>query len=189
MRSLIKIMFSFLMLISGTSLIYAQEFVMQQVGTWPNITSFTINHRADHIIMVMRQSKGLELVYESRKESGNTWSEPQPIEVLNRKIQQGAVIGGLSLSFDEKTLYFHSNIDGGKGNMDIYMSCLTTEGWGDPVAIEELNSEFDDTYPSIAPGAERVFFLRHQVMADERQEKKEASRMTMYQSVKDEKGK
>lgn len=56
-----------------------------------------------------------------------------------------------SLSDDGQTIYFASNMPGGKGGFDIYKSKLSPEGvWGQPENLgAQVNSEFDEMYPYI----------------------------------------
>ncbi|MDO4462500.1 MAG: OmpA family protein [Bacteroidia bacterium] len=161
---------------------------IRQLTSWTNVVSFTINRQGTHIIMVMRDaSTSKDGVYESYLD-GNNWSSPKAIPTFNKIIADGAQVGGFFISYDEKTLYFHSNQPGGIGGMDIYYSNLTPEGWSSPMLLEGVNSESDDTYPTITPGGEELYFLRHQNLIDARQEKKEADRKSIFYAQKDAKG-
>lgn len=163
--------------------------VIHQVADWTNVVSFTINRQGSHIIMVMRDAQtNNEAVYESYLK-GSNWSTPKAIPTFNSIITNGSRVGGFFLSYDEKTLYFHSDMAGGVGGMDIYSSSYTSGGWSAPVLVEGINSAADDTYPSVSPGAEVIYFLRHQVNMDARQEKKESDRKSIFYSTKDAKGK
>lgn len=156
----------------------------QQVGSWTNVVSFAINHNGNYIIMTMKdESTGKDFVYESALD-GSNWSTPKKVESLNSIVENGAQIGGVSLSYDQKTLFFHSDMPGGKGGFDIYSCPKTADGWGTPVNLEKINSDKDDTFPTVVPGGERIYFLRHQIQADARQEKKELDRMSIYYADK-----
>jgi hypothetical protein len=55
-----------------------------------------------------------------------------------------------SISQDGKTLYFASDMPGGYGGMDIYMSVLEGRGWSAPVNLgENINSAKDEAFPCI----------------------------------------
>jgi len=54
--------------------------------------------------------------------------------------------------FDEKTytLYFSSNIEGGKGGYDLYSSELSFDGvWSVPTPVEGVNSVQDEIFPTV----------------------------------------
>lgn len=56
-----------------------------------------------------------------------------------------------SLSKDGKTLYFASNMPGGKGGFDIYKSELVDSKWQKPVNLGEfVNSSSDEVFPSVS---------------------------------------
>lgn len=90
-------------------------------------------------------------------------------DVVNLKIYQASWIGGKwqqetelsfnsdsysvahpSLSKDGKSLYFTSNMPGGFGGKDIYVSNLTNGSWGTPKNLgAAINSEGDESFPFI----------------------------------------
>lgn len=56
-----------------------------------------------------------------------------------------------SLSADGLTLYFSSDMPGGKGCMDLYVSKKTNGTWSAPVNLgDKINTEKDDVFPFIA---------------------------------------
>ena len=58
------------------------------------------------------------------------------------------------------TLYFASNIDGGKGGYDIYKSALSFDGgWGSPIAVNEVNSALNEVFPSTGQNL-NIYFSR-----------------------------
>lgn len=53
-----------------------------------------------------------------------------------------------ALSDDGTTLYFVSDMPGGKGGKDIFYSVRTGENWSDPIALgDEVNSDKDELFP------------------------------------------
>jgi len=58
-------------------------------------------------------------------------------------------------SFDEgsSTLYFASNMPGGKGGVDIYKSVYSGDSWGTPENMESINTEGDEVFPFAQNGA------------------------------------
>ncbi len=58
------------------------------------------------------------------------------------------------------TLYFASNIDGGKGGYDIYKSAMSFDGgWGSPIAVHEVNSALNEVFPSTGQNL-NIYFSR-----------------------------
>jgi len=56
-----------------------------------------------------------------------------------------------ALSPDEKTLYFASDMPGGKGMSDLYKVAIEGESYGDPVSLgDKINTEFRETFPFIS---------------------------------------
>lgn len=81
----------------------------------------------------------------SLKKINGTWSEP--IAFIYNKPQKWSVSDPF-LSNDGNTLYFVSNMPGGKGGADIYFCNRKTDGtWGDAINFEVINT----------PGNERNF--------------------------------
>jgi len=61
-------------------------------------------------------------------------------------------VGHASLSADEKTLYFVSDMDGGLGGTDIWYCILESDGtWGKPQNVgNSINTEGDEMFPNSA---------------------------------------
>lgn len=56
-----------------------------------------------------------------------------------------------SLSEDEKTLYFASDMPGGKGLSDLYKVSLSEDGFGSPVNLgDKINTEGRETFPFVS---------------------------------------
>lgn len=52
------------------------------------------------------------------------------------------------ISADEKTLFFTSNMPGGKGGMDLYKAIKTETGWSEPINLgAEINTSLDEVFP------------------------------------------
>ena len=87
-----------------------------------------------------------EIYYTKRK--GQTWDEPKLIP-LNA---DSATVGQPSLSADEMTLYFVSDMDGGQGGKDIWITSFDKKSkeWGTPVNLgNKINTPEDDMFPYI----------------------------------------
>jgi hypothetical protein len=67
-----------------------------------------------------------------------------------------------SISSDGKTLYFTSDMPGGYGGSDIYMSVLEGQGWSAPINLgENINSVKDEAFPYIHPGGRLYYSSRN----------------------------
>ncbi len=166
----------------------SQENVFSQIGSWTNVCSFSIN-RAENYIVFSQQAKDetSETAYEAFYD-GNTWGNAKPLTEINNFFSGGSV-GGLFLSDDGRRLFFHAKKADSTTGYDLFFSDLLNDEWSTPTKIDKLSSEVDDTYPSLVDGEERIYFLRHQVVSDAKQEKKEADKMTIYSASKKSNGK
>jgi peptidoglycan-associated lipoprotein len=86
-------------------------------------------------------------IYSSRKDDQGNWSEPVPFKYNNVSAYS---LGDPFLTKEGTTLYFVSNMPGGKGGMDIYYSERTADGeWGKPVNAKEINTEGNERSPAL----------------------------------------
>lgn len=84
-------------------------------------------------------------IYSSRKSSDGKWSAPVPFP-YNRVNEYS--LGDPFISKDGKTLYFISNLPGGLGGTDIYVSLKTENGdWGIPTNLKEINTPGNERSP------------------------------------------
>ncbi len=70
-------------------------------------------------------------------------------------------VGELHISNDGQELYFHSSRPGGKGGLDIWMSTLVDGVWGEPVNLENINSEFDEGWPALNPQGDQLWISKN----------------------------
>jgi len=85
-------------------------------------------------------------IYFTRK-LGEGWEVPAVINLTD-----SFTVGHPSLSADEQTLYFSSDMPGGQGGKDIWMSAYDkkNKSWGTPVNLgPKINSSEDEMYPFI----------------------------------------
>lgn len=82
------------------------------------------------------------------KKVNGTWQTPEPFAYNDVKKYS---VGHAALSSDEKTLYFVSDMPGGKGGTDIWYSLLNVDGsWGTPInAGNAINTEGNEMFPSL----------------------------------------
>jgi hypothetical protein len=82
----------------------------------------------------------------------NTWTEPIPIDELN---SHGSEITPFLMSSD--TLLFASNGYEGPGGYDIFYSVFINDRWERPRPIAGVNTEFDESDPSVFPDRNFLF--------------------------------
>nr|MDQ3049147.1 hypothetical protein [Bacteroidota bacterium] len=95
-------------------------------------------------------------VYLSRL-NGIDWSVP---EKLKGDINSSYWEGSVSLSADEKTLYFSSERNGGLGGRDMYRATLQVDGsWGNVQNLgTTVNTAYDDDAPFIHPDGKTLMY-------------------------------
>ncbi len=152
---------------------------LEQIGPWQNVISFHINRTETHAVLTMADAQGQELAYEAFKTNG-VWGNARPIDEINSQLADGVTIGGLFMTDNENQLYFHANFPNGVGGFDIYYCNRTQDGWSTPQLDADLSTPEDDTYPTITNGGSTIYLLRHRVVSNQRQEKREADRQSIY---------
>ena len=87
-------------------------------------------------------------IYYTEKDVNNqNWSKPKKLPLpININCEQAPKIG-----IDNKTLYYSSVREGGKGGFDIYKTKLIAKNvWVPAEGLDTLNTEFNDFSPSIS---------------------------------------
>ena len=101
---------------------------------------FTRNHRKGKT--GSRQAGMLGLFMAHR--DGKKWQPPTPLSLNNAEYS----VGHPTLTKDGKTLYFISDMPGGYGGTDLYVSYLRDEHWQDPVNLgRPINTEGNELFP------------------------------------------
>lgn len=94
----------------------------------------------------------LKLFYATKK--NNKWSVPEPFFLNSNDYS----IGHPALSPDGKTLYFVSDMNGGKGGTDIYQCEFINGKWSDPVNLgNEINTFGNEMFPFVADNGDLYF--------------------------------
>ncbi len=89
----------------------------------------------------------LKMFYTTKDENGK-WLDPIGFDFNNKSYS----VGHPSVSEDGKTIYFSSDMPGGKGKADIYKINKTDSGWSAPINLgSEINTELDEMFPFIHP--------------------------------------
>jgi len=93
-----------------------------------------------------RESKGCVIMYSSRE--GVNWSDPEKIELLDDTL----VAAHPALSPDGQTLYFVSDMPGGRGGKDLYRTTRTSPGspWSRPENLgTDINTRGNELFPFV----------------------------------------
>ena len=91
-----------------------------------------------------RERKGCVIMHSTR--SGDTWSEPVNSGILADSL----VAAHPALSPDGTTLYFVSDIAGGSGRKDIWMTTSSGGNWSKPVNLgPDINTPGDELFPYV----------------------------------------
>jgi peptidoglycan-associated lipoprotein len=96
-----------------------------------------------------------EIYFTKRK--GATWEEPKLIPLASA---DSFTVGHPTLSADEQTLYFSSDMPGGQGMKDIWITKYDkkAKSWSAPVnAGNKINTEFDEMFPFVAADGSLYF--------------------------------
>lgn len=93
-----------------------------------------------------RNKLGCEIMLSERTEQG--WLSPVAVPIA----ADSMVVAHPSISADELTLYFVSNIPGGYGGKDLWKVTRTTpsDSWGEPINLgPEINTPMNEMFPFI----------------------------------------
>lgn len=105
------------------------------------------------------KATGLEIVY-ANSEDGNRWGDLQLLPFNSPKYS----IAHPSLSPDGDMLFFSSDMPGGYGGKDIWVTTMEGEYWSDPVNLGPLvNTDGDEMFPFYHPSGKLYFSSDSQV--------------------------
>lgn len=100
--------------------------------------------------------QNLYLAYYTKEDNGWTREKPLPFNDPAYNLQHPY------FDSNTNTLYFSSDMPGGFGGFDIYRSEWDGGEWGDPVNMgSEINSEYDEVFPSLSPDGDLVYATNH----------------------------
>ncbi|HLP22200.1 MAG TPA: OmpA family protein, partial [Chitinophagales bacterium] len=99
-----------------------------------------------------KSKSNLYKIYEvSYDENTGAFSTPRPSPL---SFTQKADMKQPAVSADGNTLYFVSNMEGGVGNYDIWISKKSGDSWSEPVnAGPVINTEFNEAFPTVKDSA------------------------------------
>ena len=85
----------------------------------------------------------LALLYAERSPGSNAWSSPTPLNINDRSYS----VGHPAITEDGKTLYFISDMPGGFGGTDIYVSLFENGEWQTPANLgNSVNTPGDEMF-------------------------------------------
>lgn len=107
-------------------------------------------------LLIYIDDKGFGNIYESKLEGAN-WGKP---EILPKQISGKAHESSACYSFDENTLYFVSDREGGYGGSDIYYCKKDRNGkWSDVYNIGfPINTKYDEESVFMLPDGKTIYF-------------------------------
>ncbi|MDD5163671.1 MAG: hypothetical protein PHD95_05700, partial [Candidatus ainarchaeum sp.] len=69
-------------------------------------------------------------------------------------------VGELHITSDGSELFFHSDREGGKGGLDIWVSKKISGEWAAPKNIEAVNTAANEGWPFVTQNGNELWFLR-----------------------------
>ncbi len=130
----------------------------------PSFNEYAPSISANNRTMIFESDRGKNGRWElfvTTKTDKNRWNQPKPLTKINAVGNENDLIGGPSISYDGRTLYFFASFDGGKGDMDIYYATREGEEWSEPKNIgAPINSEKYEGFPSISADGKKLYFIR-----------------------------
>ncbi|MFZ6011261.1 MAG: OmpA family protein [Bacteroidota bacterium] len=107
-------------------------------------------------LFIYKDDNGGDIYYCERQADG-TWGEPVPLPgIINSSFEEKSI----TISKDEKTLYFTSNRPGGYGNTDLYKATKDSKGeWSNTKNLgPKINTEFDEDGPFLDYDGVTLYF-------------------------------
>jgi len=95
-------------------------------------------------------------VWSAEYRGGNWLDWENAGEQLNVEYEMGE----FHFSPDWKTLYFHSDGEGGSGNYDIWITHLVGGEWSQPENVREVNSDAHDSRPFVTQDGSELWITR-----------------------------
>lgn len=97
---------------------------------------------------------GQVFLYKATK-NGDKWENIEPLPLNSESYS----VGSPSITKDGKTLYFASNMPGGKGGVDIWKVSVTGNSYGKPENLgDQVNTPADENFPFVAEDGKTIYF-------------------------------
>ena len=146
---------------------YTQAQIRRPLGppvNTPQFNEYAPSISANNKTMIFetdRAGEGKWELYYTTKNEKNKWTVAKPITNINKVGKENDLIGGPSISYDGKTLFFFASFDGGQGDMDIYFSTWNGTDWSDPKPVgNNINTKAYEGFPSVSADGKMMYFIR-----------------------------
>ena len=147
--------------------LYTQAQIRRPLGppvNTPQFNEYAPSISANNKTMIFetdRAGEGKWELYYTTKNEKNKWTVAKPITNINKVGKENDLIGGPSISYDGKTLFFFASFDGGQGDMDIYYSTWNGTDWSDPKPVgNNINTKAYEGFPSVSADGKMMYFIR-----------------------------
>lgn len=146
---------------------YTQAQIRRPLGppvNTPQFNEYAPSISANNKTMIFetdRAGEGKWELYYTTKNEKNKWTVAKPITNINKVGKENDLIGGPSISYDGKTLFFFASFDGGQGDMDIYFSTWNGTDWSEPKPVgNTINTKAYEGFPSVSADGKMMYFIR-----------------------------
>jgi outer membrane protein OmpA-like peptidoglycan-associated protein len=146
---------------------YIQAQVRRPLGppvNTPQFNEYAPSISANNKTMIFetdRAGEGKWELYYTTKNEKNKWTVAKPITNINKVGKENDLIGGPSISYDGKTLFFFASFEGGQGDMDIYYSTWDGKDWSEPKTVgNNINTKTYEGFPSVSVDGKVLYFIR-----------------------------
>jgi outer membrane protein OmpA-like peptidoglycan-associated protein len=146
---------------------YTQAQIRRPLGppvNTPQFNEYAPSISANNKTMIFetdRAGEGKWELYYTTKNEKNKWTVAKPITNINKVGKENDLIGGPSISYDGKTLFFFASFEGGQGDMDIYYSTWDGKDWSEPKAVgNNINTKAYEGFPSVSVDGKTLYFIR-----------------------------
>ena len=146
---------------------YTQAQIRRPLGppvNTPQFNEYAPSISANNKTMIFetdRAGEGKWELYYTTKNEKNKWTVAKPIININKMGKENDLIGGPSISYDGKTLFFFASFDGGQGDMDIYFSTWNGTDWSEPKPVgNNINTKAYEGFPSVSADGKMMYFIR-----------------------------
>ena len=146
---------------------YTQAQIRRPLGppvNTPQFNEYAPSISANNKTMIFetdRAGEGKWELYYTTKNEKNKWTVAKPITNINKMGKENDLIGGPSISYDGKTLFFFASFDGGQGDMDIYFSTWNGTDWSEPKPVgNNINTKAYEGFPSVSADGKMMYFIR-----------------------------
>jgi uncharacterized repeat protein (TIGR01451 family) len=114
-----------------------------------DMLAVTVNHEPKR-----RSGETLNLKLLTSRLGDEGWSKPEPLPFNNPEYS----VGQASFSPDGRTMFFISDMPGGKGGTDIYSVSVDAQGvFGTPRNLSDINTEGDEMFPLLHKNGKLYF--------------------------------